>query len=189
MKHRAANFRSHRTGGRRAGFTLVELVACIVILGTVLASASRLLIDATQAYVSASELADMHGELSIGLDRVVRELRAIGNEDDGGTYVPLIDSVSSKAITWETDSTLELTGSTLELTLAGGTTRTLLEDIKGFKIEIFDESNASLSLPRTGDDCHEVRRIRVTITLMRNGVTHALRSKLFLRSMMLSSDV
>ncbi len=179
---------THASRGPRTGFTLVELVACIVILGMVIASASRLMIDVTQAYVSATETADVHSELSIGLDRVVRELRSIGNEDDAGTFVPVIDSVSSSAITWSTDTTVELTGSAVELTMAGGTTRTLLEDVTGFTIAIFDESNASLSLPRTGDDCHAIRRIRVTITISRNGVTHSLSSKLFLRSMMLSTD-
>ncbi|MEM7229573.1 MAG: prepilin-type N-terminal cleavage/methylation domain-containing protein [Planctomycetota bacterium] len=168
-----------------AGFTLVELVATIVILAVVSAASSRLLLDASENFADASEHALLHSESSIALDRLVRELRAIDNEDVSGERVPIIDSIAASAITWESTSSLTLSGTDLQLTLSGGTTRTILGNVTAFTLEAFDESNAALSLPRTGDDCHAVRRIRVTVTTSRNGVTDTMSGKVFIRSMQL----
>lgn len=178
IRHRQA----HRS--RRRGFTLVEAVGTIVILGAVGTVATNLLLTAADGYGQATTRAQLHSELSMAMDRIVREFRAIDLDNGASGIAPDIDNSDAEAITWHTDSTLELSGTTLELTLDGGTTATLLTDVTAMDLVTYDEDNVELRDAMSGAQCDDIRRIRLTLTVTRFGVSETLRSRVFIRSCM-----
>ena len=97
-----------------------------------------------------------------------------------------IVSITASSITWQTNSSLSLSGANLMLSESGGSPRVLLSDVTSFTVQAYDESNSALATSLSGSACHPVRRLRFTLTLQRTGVTHTLRSKVFLRGTMTS---
>ncbi len=100
------------------GFTLIEMIATMTILAAIGSLASMILFNATDGYVSAATQGQIHTELSIVVDRIVREFRGIALDETAAGIAPDIESISSDAITWNDDDALTLSGTVL--LLAGG---------------------------------------------------------------------
>ena len=169
--------------GRRA-FTLIEVVATIVVLATVGTVASGILFTATDGYLEARMTAQLHTELSIAMDRIVRELRNIQLDGDASGVAPDIDAVTATSITWDDDYVVAMSGSNLMLTIDGAAAAVLLSDITSFSIQTYDEDNIALAATLGGEDCDDIRRISISATIERSGVSEMLRSKVFIRSTM-----
>jgi prepilin-type N-terminal cleavage/methylation domain-containing protein len=172
---------------RRRGFTLIEAVSTIVILGAIGTVASGLIFTATDGYAEASVRAQLHTELSVALDRIVREMRNVPLDDAASGIAPDIDELTADSITWSMNHTIERAGAEVRLTIAGGTARPLLTDVTAFSVEAYDADNALLIAPMIDDACDPIRRIAITATIQRRGVSETLRTKVFLRTMMAES--
>ena len=164
----------------RSGFTLVEAVATMSILAVVSLSASRIIFAAADAYAGEAVRAELTSELSTAMERIMTELRSIPDRD-AAPGTPWIDSASVSGISFGGDSELELSGSQLELTVDGETTRTLVNNVTTLSLACFDEANQPLTLPLTGAGCDGIRRVEVSITRTRHGVAETLRSRVYLR--------
>lgn len=184
----AHNMPRRRRARSRAGFTLIEVVATIVILASVASVASNILLTAGDGYLDAATRAQLHSELSMALDRLVREVRQIDLDNDADDIAPDIDSTAANALAWHSDCSVSLDGSTLELVIDGGDAETLLTDVSGFTVQTYDEDNSALAASLSGDNCDPIRRVSVTITLSRYGVSETLRTKVFIRSCMVRGD-
>ncbi len=169
----------------RRGFTLIELIGTIVILAAVATVSSNILLTAGNSYIDAAGSAQLHNELSMTMDRLVREFRQIDLDNTASGIAPDINSVSSTALTWDTDSSITLNGTVLQLVEAGGSPYTLLTDVSAFSIATFNEDNTALAATLSGDQCDPIRRIEITITQSRYGVQDTLRTRLFVRSTMI----
>src|SRR5436190_21643080 len=97
----------------RHGFTLIEAIATIVILAALGSVASTNLMTAMNGYTTAAVGAQMQSEGSVVLDRIVREFRKIQRDTSASTTAPLISSVTASSISWNTTSSLSLSGTTL----------------------------------------------------------------------------
>jgi len=177
------SLRQGREQVRRA-FTLVEVIATIVVLAVVGSIASRTVLTATDGYMKAATQAQLHSELSIALDRIMRELREMPIKTSYASIAPDIASVSSTAITWRTNYSLTLSGSQLMFVENGSASSILLENVTAFSITTYNESNAALSSSLSGAGCDPIRRIAVQITVQRSGITESLSAKVFIRSTM-----
>jgi prepilin-type N-terminal cleavage/methylation domain-containing protein len=171
----------------RRGFTLIESIAAIVVLGTLGSIASFLIVGAVDGFVEASNAAQLHAELSIGLDRAVREMRRI-EPAPGGNGASRVDSVTATSIGWSDSDgdayALSLAGTEVTIAVDGGAAAVLLSDVAAFTVTASDEDDSPLTPPCSGAGCSAVRRVRLEATLQRNGVTHTLRAKVFLRGSM-----
>ena len=167
----------------RRGFTLVEFLATTVVLGVIGVVASGLIYTSVDGYVQASTQAQLHNEMSVGLDRIVRELRSISVEDiDTGS--PDIDRMSATGITWHGNRSLVHRGNQLVLTTEDGTDHVLMSQVEKFIIEPFDEDNNSISTPLDDAECDDVRRLQITVVCSESGVSEMLRTRFFLRATM-----
>jgi prepilin-type N-terminal cleavage/methylation domain-containing protein len=168
----------------RCGFTLVESVTTIVILGVLGSAASFLIVNAADNYSEAAMVAQLHDEASAALDRIIRELRNIEYDDAATGDAPNIDSVTATSITWNTDWSLSLSGDQILFTENGGTAAPLLDDVSALAIQTYDESNTALGASLSGASCDPIRRIQVSLTVTRSGQSTSLRTRVFIRSLM-----
>ncbi len=170
------------------GFTLIEMIATMVVISILSAFASTIILNGSDGYLDASATAELHTELSVALDRIVREVRRIDPDTAAGPGAPNIDSVSETSMVWrDADDDLyrlELTGSALTLAVDGSVPRTLLTDVTGFSMQARDDADAALPSLLTGGACDAIRRVEVSISLTRFGVTETLGAKVFIRSTM-----
>jgi prepilin-type N-terminal cleavage/methylation domain-containing protein len=166
-----------------AGFTLIELIATIVVIGTVGSVASLMVSSSVNGYVGASVQAQLHAELSVTLDRIDRELKRIPSEGSGAIS-PDIVSITPTLIQWTGNYRFHLSLGKLYYTDGGGTARILQEDVTAFNVQAFDQNNAAMSGTLNDAACDAVRRVQITVTVQRSGVTETLRSKFFLRCTM-----
>jgi prepilin-type N-terminal cleavage/methylation domain-containing protein len=166
----------------RRGFTLVELVATIVVLAIIGSVSAGIIFTATDGYVQASTAAALHEEASLAMDRMSRALREISR--DGAAPVPHINEVGPDSIRWHDDSELVLENESLMLVIDGGPPATLANDVSVFSVRTFDEDNQPLPTTMSGSDCHDIRRIELTLTLSRHGESETLRMRVFVRAAM-----
>ncbi len=166
------------------GFTLIELIATIVVLAVLGSITSLLILNAVDGYSEAATSAQLHGEASIALDRAVRELRKIELDSAATGVAPNISSVTPTSIAWEPSSSLSLSGAQLMFVDNGATAAVLLDDVSALSMTTYDESNTALAASLTGVACDPIRRVALEVTLQRHGVSETLRTKLFIRSTM-----
>jgi len=181
-RHQAV--KASRPGSRCGGFTLIELVATMVILAALSSVGAGILITATDGYTNASLTAQLHNEASIAMDRMVREVRSIGLDTGAGGSAPDIDTVTATSLAWGGNSSFSLSGTNIMLTKNGGTARVLLKDVSSFSVQAYDEADNTMAASLSGTGCDTIRRLSLSVTLTRNGVSHTLRTKLFLRATM-----
>jgi len=179
--------RPPRVIARRA-FTLVEAIATIVILSATGLVTTGIIMVAIRGYIDASTGAQLQADLSVALDRCVRELRNIQLDDAAATVAPDIDDLTTTSIRWDDDSSISLSGTDLQIRMSGGTPAVLLGDVAGVTIRAYDESNNQLAGSLTGAGCDQIRRLTIDLTAARSGLTESLRTKLFIRSTMIGAE-
>ena len=173
---------------RRRGFTLIESMATIIVLGVLGSTASYLVLDSVDDYTAATTSAQLHAEMSIALDRAMREVRKIELDGAATGVAPNVTSMTWIWLQWEDSAAntyqLGKVGSELRIEVAGGGLSTLLTDVTSLNISIFDEDNTNIGAACAGAGCDPVRRVLVDVTTQRNGVSETLRFKVFIRSTM-----
>ena len=114
----------------RRGFTFVESMATIVVLGVLGSTSSFLVLDAVDDYTDASLSAQLQAELSIAMDRAMREIRKIELDASAAGVAPDITSMVVASLQWEDSSGnayhLVKVGTELQLQVAGGALATLM---------------------------------------------------------------
>lgn len=121
---------SHRLRPFGSAFTLVELIAVMVILSVLAAATAPIVASAGQAYTDASNRRSAAADLAFALDRAGRTLR----EAPG----PVVN-VSATSIELAGGERLALLGSTLWLTEPGGAASPLCQRVGTFQIVCLGE--------------------------------------------------
>ena len=101
------------TTGETRGFTLLEMIAVLVILGVVGAVAAQPLARAMEAVTTARTLTDAEGDLAAALDRMTRDIRE-GTVDDCQQTQLVVTDRDDNTLTFEIDGDfLRLDGAVL----------------------------------------------------------------------------
>ncbi|MCB9847840.1 MAG: type II secretion system protein [Phycisphaeraceae bacterium] len=130
-----------RTTVHRA-FTLIELIASMVVLGVIASVSAPLIANASDAFVKAADSRDVAENLSHAMDRCVHLLRS-APATEAGSGLPDIVVAGSDDIEFADGSELQLVGSTLLLTPAGGAPATLCAGVTGFGLTYLGEDGAT----------------------------------------------
>lgn len=146
--------------GAAAGFTLIELIAVIVILGVVAGLGSSLLVEIVDAWALYKDQRELAESATMSMDRMVREIRravSISSADDSDLQFMVIggDSIS-----------FDLSGTTLRRTL-NGTANGLAANVDSLTFTYYDISD--LPLPTPVATPSDIRRIAAALTLSSGG--------------------
>lgn len=182
MSHHRVNT-ARRCWPRRRGFTLVEAVAAMVILGALGSVVSAVVLEAMQGYSTAATGTLAHEQLTSALERLDRELREIDLKS-GSAVAPDITSITPTSITFSGGKAISLTGTTLNFTDTAATTTVMLDAVSAFTIAAFDEANVAMAGTLSGAACDPVRRLSITLGSITSGTTDSLRTKIYLRNAM-----
>jgi prepilin-type N-terminal cleavage/methylation domain-containing protein len=173
-----------RRGMLRRGFTLIEAVVTMTVLGAIGAVAASIIVNTAGGYSAAVTRAEVASDGAAALDRIWRELIDIPIKIGYGSVAPDISTFTATSVTWSTNSSLTLSGTNLMLTEAGGTARCVLAGVTSLTLQAYDESNTALGASLSGSGCDAIRRISIQFTVTGSGRTESFRTKLFLRATM-----
>lgn len=180
MSRRRAPSKSSR------GFSLVEVIAVIVILGIIGGVSSSLILTNVASFTDSSGRIQLHGEASLTLDVLVREFREIDPDPDTGPPHPDIAQASSAAMQWSAIHSLRLVGETLLLNTDGAHEDALCEGVTEFTMDFLDESNRSLMVAGSVPEARlaSIQRIAIRLSITRQGLTETLATRVFIRAAM-----
>lgn len=182
MRSAIHNPRSKRA--MRAGFTLVEAVAAMVVISLIGSVSGGLIFQATEGYRVAGIGAQLHAELASAIDPIDRSLRTIRCQS--GLAAPDIAQVRPASMTWNGGSgvaSISVVAGELLFSADGEPATPVLTDVSAISIRCFNESNALMAGNLIGAQVNPVRRIELTISVTRSGLSETLRTKVFLRGL------
>ncbi len=173
-----------RTGRTiRRGFTLVEAIAALTIIAVLGSVSSRIVYSAISSVRDGSDRAQLHAEGCAAMETLLSALRDVSRTAAGGGN---ITSVTASSITYNTTQTVALSGTTLNFTdtAQSGTAQPMLRNVSSFAIQCYDQDGTALATSLSGSGIDPVRRVQITITLSKNGLSETIRSRVFLRNTM-----
>jgi prepilin-type N-terminal cleavage/methylation domain-containing protein len=157
---------------KQDGFTMVEMVIVIVLIGIIAMTASLLIGQAAQTYQKEDNYSAITNQGRLALETMAREIRMIRSTSDITS-----SCASTTALNFtDTNGTLvaySFSGSTL---LAG--TNPLATNLTSFGITYYDES----SPPVTTTTCSAVWNVTVSLTVAQGGDSLTMRTTIHPRS-------
>lgn len=177
---------------RRAAFTLVELLAAMVVVGVIGAFGAMTLQRAAAVNTGIAARATLYADASALMDRLTRKVQSTAIRS--GDTVPSFATFTTTNLTWDDASALAYNATAQTVTLidvaagdsAAATAPTLADSVTSFTMAAFDESNVNLltslgvnSLNATQGGA--IRRVEFQFTMTRSGQSVTLRSRAFTR--------
>lgn len=162
------------------GFTLVEMIATMVVLSVVGTASVGITWTAIESFGRGSESLRLHCEASVAMERLVRELRAVPLGSDN---TPDIQRLSASGVTWEGGArSISLVGDEL-LYSFGGVQSILCSGVTSFNMTAHDSVGATLALSPTTPAPGTVRRLTLELRLAEGEARAEVRTRVFLRCM------
>ncbi len=123
------------------GFTLLEMIAAIVVTSVISVTLMPVVAGASDSYASARDVRNSTERVAFALDRIIRIAREapIG---EGGTGVGIASATQSKVV-FSDGTGIELSGTTLEMLVPGGNPVPLCFDVDSFVIQYFGEDGVA----------------------------------------------
>lgn len=155
------------------GFTLIELIMVIVVLGIIIGMSSSLITQGLNAFLSGEDISDANWQGQVASQRMSRDLSLIRSPTD-------IATASATSITFtdifNNSISYSLSGSSLILT-QNGTAQTLADGISTLSFTYYDTNGvvtATTSL---------IRYIQFSINVTLNGVNYTLATLIYPRNL------
>jgi len=150
------------------GFTVLELVIVIIIIGIVASVIGPILFISTRAMNTQYELSNVMGEGRVAISRIIRELRMMRTTND------LI--IGANSITFS-----DVNGTTITYSLSGENlmrnSQVLANPVTALSFTYQDAGGATTAVVAN------VRYVTVSITLTDNNVVNTLQDTAFLRNL------
>lgn len=160
---------------RTRGFTLIEAVMVIVLLGILAAAGAPMIAEGMRVATTASTDLDTLSQLRYTTERLARELREI--ESVGGVYT-INTGTGTFTKTDGTVVTISFASPNVSINYAGTGSATLTNQASAFQLNYLDISGA------TGATASTLRFVEVQLTLTNptTGASHTQRTRVAMRN-------
>lgn len=156
------------------GFTLIELVIVITIIGIIAGVAGFVLLGAVDAWTFKFNRADLLSDGRLAMNRMVREIREVKNV---GNVSKARSSEFRFINTRDVDIKYKLDRGDLLNRTEDGTKNLLAEYVSDLTFTYFDSDGATIDRPDTSPDATDMRRVRINLTLTNNSENVYLQSE------------
>lgn len=155
-----------------AGFTLIEVIAVLVLVGIISAVAGLGIVRGVQGYLFAQSNTETTQKAQLALARMTRELMELSAINSGSNGSNIIFSAPSVTA----NKTISLSGLTITLDDGDGNGNVLTDSVKstdGFTVTYCDTSNVCTASPSSAiiADPKLLGRIDIRLLLIRPDVT------------------
>lgn len=172
----------------RGGFTLIELILVIVIVGIVASIVSRVMADGTRSFLQVDQRQEGIGAAGLALERISREAREIQRPTPSTVYITVFTSTDLRFIdVGNNDIEFLLCGSDLKrngnptATDRCGTADLLASGVSSLSFQYFRKDGTQIIGQGAPFD-REIWRIDITLGIQVGGETVTLRSTIFPRN-------
>lgn len=156
-----------RKNHKLAGFTLIELVIVIILIGILLSGSTNLLNQGFKSFFTEKDIINANWQGSIALERIVRDLRRVRSYTD-------ITAAEANSITF-----IDIDGNTITYQVSGGklqrNTQYLADGVQSITFSYYTgETTPSLlpsSTPLTTPLLLSIRYIKITLNMSYNNLT------------------
>lgn len=181
---RTFRLKSKRLGvvSRAAGFSLIELVVSIVVLGLLAAATAPIFSSSMRAYVESDAHLTTLSKARYATERIAREVRAVRYDTTNSRYDFGTISATSMTFTKQDATTVTITaaGANLNFTYAPpGVTSPLTDELSSVN---FRYCTALQNPPTCNATAATVASVEVSLTLTNRGATHTQRVRVALRN-------
>lgn len=158
---------------RKNGFTLIELVVVISVVGIISTIVGSILLGAIDAWVFKFNRNDILWDSRLAIDRMTREIRTIRN----ATSVTTASSAQFRFIdAGDKDITYSISSTNLNRT-ENGTANLLAENVSSLAFTYYDTNGNTIAIPTVSPAATNIRRVRINFTLTKNGENVYLQSE------------
>ena len=157
---------------RKNGFTLIELVVVISVVGIISTIVGSILLGAIDAWTFKFNRNDILWDSRLAIDRMTREIRTIRN----ATSVTTASSSQLRFIdAGNKDITYSMSSTNLNRT-ENGTVNLLAENVSSLAFTYYDANDAVIPAPAVSPSATDIRRVRINFTFTKNNENVYLRS-------------
>jgi prepilin-type N-terminal cleavage/methylation domain-containing protein len=166
--------------GRARGWTLIELIMVMLIIGIVAVFIGPILLNAVKAYDRTQITVNTYAKMRYAMERMAREIQAVRrNPADTTDFDIATMTAGNLTFTKEdgTQVTITLAGTDLNLTYAGTGTGVLADRVSALAFAYFRHDGATVATNAT-----ELEFVQVSMTISDGTTSYANRTRVSLRS-------
>lgn len=165
----------------RKGFSLIELIMVIAVVGIISVAVAPIFFGGFQAFFTSRNLAGMNAQAELAMDRMAREIRgADPSLDLDPTTLPTASQFKFHLYNGTTQAvwvTYSLSGTNLMRN-----TDTLATSISNLAFAYYKSDGTTLTPPLTSAQAQTIWLVRVTVGSTSGSLNESLRTTIFLRS-------
>ena len=165
----------------RKGFSLIELVMVIVVVGIISVAVAPIFFGGFQAFFKARDLAGMNAQAELAMDRMAREIRGVDpSQDLDSTTLPTASQLKFRIYNGTAQAawvTYALSGTNLTRN-----SDTLATNTSSLAFSYYKSDGTALTPPLTLAQAQSIWLVRVTVQAAGGSLSESLRTTIFLRS-------
>lgn len=150
---------------KKNGFTLIELVIVIATVGIISTIIGSMLLGVVDAWTFKFDRNDLLSDGRIAINRMTREIRTVKTS----TSVTTASTTQFRFTdTGNKDITYSLSSTNLNRT-EDGTANLIAENISSAAFTYYDTNGNTIAAPLVSPSSTDIRRVRINLTLTKNG--------------------
>ncbi len=147
------------------GFTLIELVIVISVVGIISVIIGSMLLGTIKAWTFKFNRNDILWDGRLAINRITREIRAVRDT----ASVTTASAAQFRFIdTNNVDITYSLSSTNLNRT-ENGTANLLAGNVSSLAFTYYDANENTIAIPSVSPSATNIRRVRINLTLTKNG--------------------